>query len=201
MQDRAERLRTRSIGVRVTEADFARLHALADARGKLLGEWARDALLALTQHPAGTAVEQALLAEVLALRTIVANLIFAFTSDGASRASRCSPTSSGLTRPSSRGRSRFSNASGLVRWGERSAARSPSARRWRSWSNTHRPPRSQPHAATVKPAENARWPRRHYDRIVRRYPANRPGAASCESVVGRPAWAGQHVSRARDRAS
>ena len=82
MQDRAERLRTRSIGVRVTEADFARLHALADARGKLLGEWARDALLALTQHPAGTAVEQALLAEVLALRTIVANLIFAFTSDG-----------------------------------------------------------------------------------------------------------------------
>ena len=82
MQDRAEHLRTRSIGVRVTEADFGRLHALADAQGKPLGEWARDALLALAQHPAGTAVEQALLAEVLALRTIVANLIFAFASDG-----------------------------------------------------------------------------------------------------------------------
>jgi len=64
MQDRAERLRTRSIGVRVTEADFGRLHSLADVQGKPLGEWARDALLALAQHPAGTAVEQALLAEV-----------------------------------------------------------------------------------------------------------------------------------------
>jgi hypothetical protein len=82
MPDRAERLRTRSIGVRVTRADFARLHALAEAPGKLLGEWARDALLALAQHPAGTAVEQALLAEAVALRTVVANLIFAFTSEG-----------------------------------------------------------------------------------------------------------------------
>jgi uncharacterized membrane protein YebE (DUF533 family) len=82
MPDRAERLRTRSIGVRVTEADFARLHALAEAQGKVLGEWARDALLALAQHPAGTAVEQTLLAEAVALRTVVAKLIFAFTSDG-----------------------------------------------------------------------------------------------------------------------
>ena len=82
MPDRPERLRTRSIGVRVTEADFARLHAIAEAQGKVLGEWARDALLALAQHPAGTAVEQALLAEAVALRTVVANLIFAFTSEG-----------------------------------------------------------------------------------------------------------------------
>jgi hypothetical protein len=82
MPDRAERLGTRSIGVRVTKADFARLHALAEAAGKLLGEWARDALLALAQHPAGTAVEQALLAEAVALRTVVANLVFAFTTEG-----------------------------------------------------------------------------------------------------------------------
>jgi hypothetical protein len=82
MPDRAERLRTRSIGVRVTEADYARLHALAEAQGKLLGEWARDALLALAHHPAGTPVEQALLAEAVALRTVVANLIFAFTTEG-----------------------------------------------------------------------------------------------------------------------
>ena len=50
MPDRAARLRTRSIGVRVTEADYARLHALAQAQGKLLAEWARDALLALAQR-------------------------------------------------------------------------------------------------------------------------------------------------------
>jgi len=31
--------RTRSIGVRVAEADFARLQALADAEGRPLGEW------------------------------------------------------------------------------------------------------------------------------------------------------------------
>ncbi len=82
MPDHTQHLRTRSVGIRVTEADFARLHALAAAQGKLLGEWARDALLALVRHPAGTAVEQALLAELLALRTIVANLIYAFTGEG-----------------------------------------------------------------------------------------------------------------------
>jgi hypothetical protein len=81
MQDRSQ-FRTKSIGVRVSESDFARLQTLADASGKPLGEWCRDALLKVADHPTGTPVEQALLAEVIGLRTIVGNLVYAFTSDG-----------------------------------------------------------------------------------------------------------------------
>ena len=73
---------SKTIGVRVTEADYARLQVLADAQGKAVGEWCRDILLELANHPAGKPIEQALLAELIALRTIVANLIYTFTKDG-----------------------------------------------------------------------------------------------------------------------
>jgi hypothetical protein len=81
MSDRAQ-LRTKSVGLRVTEADHARLQSLADAHGQSLGEWCRDALVAIANHPSGTPIEQAMLSELIALRTIVANLIYAFTSEG-----------------------------------------------------------------------------------------------------------------------
>jgi hypothetical protein len=75
---------SKTIGVRVTEDDYARLQALADAQGKPVGEWCRDVLLELARNPGGKPkpIDQALLAEVIALRTIVANLTYAFTSDG-----------------------------------------------------------------------------------------------------------------------
>lgn len=47
-----------------------------------ISEWSRDALLAAASLGRCSAGEQAILAEVIALRTIVANLIYAFTSDG-----------------------------------------------------------------------------------------------------------------------
>ncbi|MGD0302336.1 MAG: hypothetical protein ABSE86_35115 [Bryobacteraceae bacterium] len=81
MQDRSQ-FRTKSIGVRVSESDFARLQTLAEASGKPLGEWCREVLLKVADHPTGTPVEQALLAELIGLRTIVGNLVYAFTSDG-----------------------------------------------------------------------------------------------------------------------
>jgi hypothetical protein len=81
MSDRSQ-LRTKSVGLRVTEADYARLQSLADAHGQSLGEWCRDALVAIANHPSGTPIEQALLSELIALRTIVANLIYTFTSEG-----------------------------------------------------------------------------------------------------------------------
>jgi hypothetical protein len=81
MQNRSQ-FRTKSIGVRVAESDFARLQTLAEASGKPLGEWCREVLLKVADHPIGTPVEQALLAEVIGLRTIVGNLVYAFTSDG-----------------------------------------------------------------------------------------------------------------------
>jgi hypothetical protein len=70
------------VGLRVTEADHARLQSLADAHGQSLGEWCRDTLLAVADHANGTPIEQALLSELIALRTIVANLVYTFTNDG-----------------------------------------------------------------------------------------------------------------------
>src|SRR5438309_2188257 len=74
----------KTIGVRVTEDDYARLQVLADGEGKPVGEWCRDVLLELARDPGGKPkpIDQALLGEVIALRTIVANLTYAFTSDG-----------------------------------------------------------------------------------------------------------------------
>ncbi len=68
--------RTRSIGVRVTEADFVRLQTMADSEGKSLGEWARDVLLEKVQTHTPTQAEQTIVSEVLALRTIVLNVVF-----------------------------------------------------------------------------------------------------------------------------
>ena len=68
--------RTRSIGVRVAEADFVRLQALADAEGRPLGEWCREVLLARVGRGKPTPAEQTVVSEVLALRTILLNVVF-----------------------------------------------------------------------------------------------------------------------------
>ena len=68
--------RTKSIGVRVAEADFARLQAMADSEGKSLGEWSRDILLERVEACTPTHAEQTLVSEVLALRTILLNVLF-----------------------------------------------------------------------------------------------------------------------------
>jgi len=75
MVDRSH-YRTKSIGVRVTEADFARLQARADGDGKSLGEWSRDVLLERVENPGPTRAEQTMVSEVLALRTILLNVLF-----------------------------------------------------------------------------------------------------------------------------
>ena len=74
--------RTHSIGTKVTEEEFARLQACAAERGLSVSEWCREVLLDSTNNTHGSPAEQIVLAEVIALRTIVANLIYAFTSDG-----------------------------------------------------------------------------------------------------------------------
>src|SRR6266853_1412891 len=64
--------RAKSVGTKVTEDEYARLARLA--QGQTLSEWVREVLLArVTPRPA----DEVLLAEVLALRTIVLNLHFA----------------------------------------------------------------------------------------------------------------------------
>ena len=64
--------RSRSVTGKVTEEEYARLEARASPQR--ISTWARDVLLQALEPAAG---ERALLAELLALRTILVNVIFA----------------------------------------------------------------------------------------------------------------------------
>ena len=75
----SDQLRNRTVGSKVTESEYARLAAIAERKGVTLGEWCREVLLASTndsQKVTATAAEQALLAEVVALRTILLNALY-----------------------------------------------------------------------------------------------------------------------------
>ena len=67
-------LRTKSISTKVTDEEYAQLEALASER--TISEWTRDVLLKAIKSKAG---EHAVLAEVLALRTILLNIHFALS--------------------------------------------------------------------------------------------------------------------------
>ena len=66
--------RTKSIGTKVTDEEYARLEALAGEQ--TISEWVRAVLL----KAAAPSAEPILLAELLALRTILLNLHFAVCS-------------------------------------------------------------------------------------------------------------------------
>jgi hypothetical protein len=63
--------RTKSIGTKVTPEEYARIQTLVGDQP--VSEWVRGALLKAAEPPAG---EATVLAEVLALRTILLNLHF-----------------------------------------------------------------------------------------------------------------------------
>jgi len=63
--------RTKSIGTKVTPEEYARIHALAGEQP--ISEWVRAALLRASEPPPADAI---VLAELLALRTILLNLHF-----------------------------------------------------------------------------------------------------------------------------
>jgi hypothetical protein len=65
-------LRSKSVGTKVTEAEFAALEARAQAQSLTLSEWVRAELL----EPRRAGGNDVLLGEVLALRTILINLLF-----------------------------------------------------------------------------------------------------------------------------
>ncbi len=70
-------LRTKSVTTKVTEAEYARLEELAALAGVNLSEWIRGRLLR-DEQPSGES-EGVVLAEVLALRTILMNLLFSIS--------------------------------------------------------------------------------------------------------------------------
>jgi hypothetical protein len=68
--------RTKSISTKVTDEEYAQFEALAGEQ--TISEWAREVLLRATKPNAN---EQAVLAEVLALRTILLNIHFAVSQE------------------------------------------------------------------------------------------------------------------------
>jgi hypothetical protein len=74
-------LRTKSIGTKVTNEEYAELQRAAQTGGKTLGEWCREVMLKSSNGGAAdTAVAraraEALMAEVVALRAILLNVLF-----------------------------------------------------------------------------------------------------------------------------
>jgi hypothetical protein len=72
-------LRTKSVGTKVSEAEFALLEERAHGAGLRLAEWVREALMAAPVEPvAGSGVDsgEVALGEILALRSLLLNLQF-----------------------------------------------------------------------------------------------------------------------------
>jgi len=75
-------LRTKSVGTKVTQEEYAELERTAQAAGKTIGEWCREVLLAglngqlAKDQPSHGTEAQALMAEFIALRTILLNVFF-----------------------------------------------------------------------------------------------------------------------------
>src|SRR5690242_19911212 len=69
--------RTRSVGTKVTEEEYAQLEICALDRRLSISEWCRTVLLERAEGARANGTDETMLAEVLALRTILLNLHFA----------------------------------------------------------------------------------------------------------------------------
>ena len=74
-------LRTKTLGTKVSEEEFAQLEAAASERGLTLSEWCRETLLASVNSQEEKSADspktgQALMAELVALRAILLNVLF-----------------------------------------------------------------------------------------------------------------------------
>lgn len=69
-------LRTKSVGTKVSDAEFAVLEERVRAAGLTLSEWVRETLLAAPAEPGAELAGEIVLAELLALRSLMLNLHF-----------------------------------------------------------------------------------------------------------------------------
>jgi hypothetical protein len=69
--------RTKSVGTKLTEAEYALLEASACEEGLSISEWCRNVLLEMANGDRPSETQKVTLAEILALRTILLNLHFA----------------------------------------------------------------------------------------------------------------------------
>ena len=71
---KADQVRSRSVGCKVTEEEYAQLAVLAERGKKSMAEWCREVLVDRIQGRDGSVAELSVLGEVLSLRTIVLNV-------------------------------------------------------------------------------------------------------------------------------
>jgi hypothetical protein len=73
-------LRTKTVGTKLSEAEYAQLEDAARKQDQTLSEWCRQTLLASVNQQSSNAhpaiASQALMAELLALRTILLNVLY-----------------------------------------------------------------------------------------------------------------------------
>jgi hypothetical protein len=74
--DQPQRARNRTVGCKMTESEYEKLAAVAEGDGMTLGEWVREVLLERIEGRKATVIEEAVLAETLALRTILLNAFY-----------------------------------------------------------------------------------------------------------------------------
>jgi len=72
----ADQIRNRTVGCKMTDSEYERLSAVVESEGMTLGEWCREVLLERADGRKPSAIEETLLAEVLALRTILLNAFY-----------------------------------------------------------------------------------------------------------------------------
>jgi hypothetical protein len=77
----SENYRVKQTGTRLTEAEFAEVEAAAAGEGTNISAWIRDAILARLHAAQGANTDPVLLAELMAIRTLILNL-FAAASKG-----------------------------------------------------------------------------------------------------------------------
>ncbi len=77
----AENYRVKPVGTRLTEAEFTQIEATAAKEGKKVSEWLRDAILVHLSVAQDVKTDPVLLAELMAVRTLMLNL-FATASKG-----------------------------------------------------------------------------------------------------------------------
>ena len=74
----SEKYRTNSIGTRLSEAELSEVEAAAASAGKKVGEWLREAALAQARSSDDAdKTDPILLAELMAIRTLILNLFSA----------------------------------------------------------------------------------------------------------------------------
>lgn len=72
----ADQLRNRTVGCKMSDSEYEKLAAVAEQDGMTLGEWVREVLLERMEGRKPSVIEETVLAETLALRTILLNAFY-----------------------------------------------------------------------------------------------------------------------------